>query len=198
MKVKICGLSRETDILAVNTAMPDYIGYVLAKSRRQVSVEEVKRLNAKLDSGIKRTGVFVNHAKEKIAELLLDGTLDVAQLHGNETQEDILWLKQKTGKTVIKALSMSSNLDWEFWNTSSADYLLLDNGTGGTGKRFDWKLLSLCKKPFFLAGGLNRSNIVEALQTNAYALDISGGVETDGKKDAEKIQDLVTTVRHPV
>lgn len=195
MKVKICGLTREADIRAVNKAMPDYIGYVFAESRRQVSPEEVKKLNAKLDSNIRKTGVFVNHDREKIAALLLDGTLDAAQLHGNEPEEDILWLKKETGKTVIKALSMSSALDWRFWNASSADYLLLDNGAGGTGKRFDWSLIASCKKPFFLAGGLHLNNLNEALQTNAYAVDISGGAETDGKKDAKKIWDIVYTVR---
>lgn len=196
MNIKICGLKRIEDIEAVNLAMPDYIGYVLAKSKRQVTVEHVKSLNQKLNPLIQKTGVFVNSSKEDIARLLLEGIIDIAQLHGNETEEEICWLQQNTGKTIVKAVSMSSDVDMNRWNASSADYLLLDNGSGGTGCRFDWNLIALCTKPFFLAGGLNLDNLKEALQTNAYALDVSGGAETDGTKDAKKIQNIVSIVRN--
>ena len=108
-KVKICGLTRLEDIQAVNRYMPDYIGFVFAeKSRRFVSPQSAKELKRKLSSDITSVGVFVNEAKEQIARLLDDHTIDMAQLHGQETEQEIRWIKIQTGKSVIKAVSVQS------------------------------------------------------------------------------------------
>lgn len=196
MKIKICGLTREQDIQAVNQWMPDYIGFVFAeKSRRYISKQQAERLKKKLSSDIQAVGVFVNEPKEKIARFFMENTIDIAQLHGQETEEEISWIKEQTGKPVIKAISVSGETDVQYWQNSCADYLLFDNGIGGTGLTFDWNLIKKNKKPYFLAGGIGLHNITEAMKQGAYAIDLSGGVETDGQKDAKKIADIVHSVR---
>lgn len=195
-KVKICGLTRFEDIQAVNLYKPDYIGFVFAeKSRRFVSPQRAAELKRELSPDLTAVGVFVNEEKEKIASLLLKNTIAIAQLHGQETEQEICWIKEQTGKPVIKAVSVRSKLDIDMWLNSCADYLLLDNGAGGTGRSFDWSLIKECTKPFFLAGGIDRNNIAEALKKGAYAIDLSGGVETNGLKDPEKISEIIKIVR---
>lgn len=194
-KIKICGLKRDADIETVNKYMPDYIGFVLAPSRRQVTPEQAARMKSMLRPEIAAVGVFVNEERCKVAKLLMNGIIDIAQLHGNETEEDILWLREKTGKPVIKAVSVKIAEDIISWKDSSADYLLFDNGPGGTGRTFDWNAIGDFDKPFFLAGGLCADNIKMALEYNPYCVDISGGVETDGCKDADKIKQIIEKVR---
>lgn len=195
-KIKICGLTRAEDIQAVNRYLPDYIGFVFAeKSRRFISPLSAKKLKQNLSSDITAVGVFVNDAKEKIAELLDNGTIDIAQLHGQETEQEILWIKEQTGKSVIKAVSVQSESDIDRWQNSHVDYLLFDNGTGGTGKTFNWNLITECTKPYFLAGGIGLNNLAEALKKGAYAIDLSGGAETNGLKDPDKIAKIIEITR---
>lgn len=196
MKIKICGLTRDQDIQAVNQWKPDYIGFVFVeKSRRYISRQQAERLKKKLSRDIQAVGVFVNEPKEKIARFFMENTIDIAQLHGQETEEEISWIKEQTGKSVIKAISVSAETDVQYWQNSCADYLLFDNGTGGTGLAFDWNLIKENKKPYFLAGGIGLHNITEAMKQGAYAIDLSGGVETNGQKDSKKIADIVHSVR---
>ena len=196
MKIKICGLTREQDIQAVNQWKPDYIGFVYAeKSRRYVSRQQAARLKKNLSPDIQAVGVFVNESKEKIVRLFMENTIDIAQLHGQETEEEISWIKEQTGKPVIKAISVNAESDVQYWQNSCADYLLFDNGTGGTGLTFDWHLIKENKKPYFLAGGIGLHNITDAMKQKAYAIDLSGGVETDGQKDPKKIAEIVQIAR---
>lgn len=196
-RIKICGLSRPCDIDYVNAAGPDYIGFVFAKSRRQVSVGQAKALKEKLDPGICAVGVFVNERPEAIAGLVWDGVIDMVQLHGQEDETYIDKLRKLLSSSpvaIIKAFSVKTSEDVEKACQSSADYILLDHGAGGTGHSFDWNLVRTVKRPFFLAGGLGPDNIERACGTGAYALDVSSGVETDGFKDREKINLLINTV----
>ena len=165
-KIKICGIRRATDIEIVNKYRPDYIGFIFyKKSKRYISEADAMEL------------------------------IDIAQLHGTEPEEDILFIKKMTGRPVIKAVSVETQSDCEKYNESGADYILLDNGKGGTGKCFDWKLIGNVTKPFFLAGGINESNIDEAIAISPYAVDVSGGVETDGFKDEDKIRKIINKCR---
>lgn len=195
VKIKICGLMRAEDIEAVNKYRPDYVGFVLAPSKRRVSAQDVRRMSAKLEPSIQRVGVFVDEDREMLAKIAENGIIDIIQLHGHESEEDIVWLKARTKAAVIKAVSVRTGEDIEANRHSVADYLLLDNGAGGTGSTFDWSTLENIKRPFFLAGGLNASNIEEALKYNPYCVDVSSGVETAGRKDAAKIQKIIDIVR---
>jgi phosphoribosylanthranilate isomerase len=197
MKIKICGLFREGDIDYVNEALPDFIGFVFAKSRRQVSVAWAEAMRPKLRAEITPVGVFVNEPLANVAKLLKDHTIDMAQLHGSEDESYIKELRSLTGKPIIKAVRVLSREDIQNAEQSSADFLLLDNGSGGSGKSFDWNLVGQVQKPFFLAGGLTIDNIEQAIKaTNPYAADLSSGVETDGKKDKNKILEIVRRIKH--
>lgn len=202
-KIKICGLFRDCDIDYVNEAMPDYIGFVFAKSRRQVSAVWAEAMRPKLKPEIIPVGVFVNESLSKVAELLNDNIIELAQLHGNENETYIQELKTLSDKPIIKAVRVLSQQDIEGAQDTLADFLLLDNGAGGTGESFDWSLVSKLKqqqqqqKPFFLAGGLNPGNLEQAIAaTSPYAVDISSGVETDGLKDGAKILEIVRRMRN--
>jgi len=200
-KIKICGLKRIEDIIAANNYKPDFIGFIFfTKSKRYVSFEDAAALKKTLDENIKAVGVFVNEDINTCVKLYTEKVIDYIQLHGSETKEDIKKIKVSCDAPVIKAVSVKSVNDILFWDDSLADFLLLDNGSGGSGERFDWSALSDYikfheekddAKPVFLAGGINLSNIKEALKYPSYALDLSGGAETDGLKDSKKMEELI-------
>lgn len=195
--VKICGLTRPEDIAAVNRARPDYAGFVFwPKSRRAVDAETALALRRALDPGIPAVGVFVDRPTEDILRLLRMGAIDIAQLHGHETPEDIIKLREYGGKPVWKAFRVRSEGDVARAGTSPADLVLLDNGYG-TGERFDWGLLSRpLGRPWLLAGGLTPENIPGAVRAfSPWGIDISSGVETDGRKDPDKIMAAIAAAR---
>ena len=197
-KIKICGLRRPEDIAYVNEAKPDFVGFIIdvPKSRRNVPREKVRELTALLSPEILPVGVFVNAPMETILSLVTDGTLKAVQLHGQESQSYLEKLKKQVAVPLIRAFSIRSPEDLTEAEKSPANFVLLDNGAGGTGETFDWSLLSSFDRPFFLAGGLRLENITEAVSRfHPYALDLSSGVETDGYKDKEKIIAAVAAVR---
>lgn len=196
-RIKLCGLKRMEDIQKANELKPDYIGFVFAqKSKRAVTKELAKELKAKLDESIQVSGVFVNEDPDTILELLEEGIIDVAQLHGSEDETYIEKLKEKTKSPVVKAFSIEGDEDIEMANRSSADYVLLDSGAGGTGTSFDWSLVAKMKRDYFLAGGLTIDNVDASIRMlHPFAVDVSSGIETDGVKDPEKMEKFVEKVR---
>jgi phosphoribosylanthranilate isomerase len=201
MKIKICGLFRDEDIGYVNEAVPDFIGFVFAKSRRQVTAEKAAKLRNNLREGITPVGVFVDAPAEEVAALYRDGVIAIAQLHGSESPDYIAELKERCGAPVIKAARVESREDIVRAASFGADYLLLDHGSGGTGQRVDGSLLGDeyylggLSIPCFLAGGIDLNNIEEALRYRPFAVDVSSGAETGSVKDREKILRLVEKVR---
>lgn len=195
-KIKCCGLSRFCDIEAANRLMPEYIGFVFApKSRRYVSVEKARLLKQALSPAIKAVGVFVNETPQQIAALIDEGVIDIVQLHGNEDEAYIEKLRTFTDAPIIRAFCIETAADVEKAAQSTADAILLDSGAG-SGKVFNWKLLTEIKRPYFLAGGLSANNITKALQhLTPYAVDVSSGIETDGDKDQEKMAAFIAAVR---
>lgn len=197
VKVKICGLKRLEDIEIVNRYKPDYIGFVFADSKRIVSHDLASELKDNLDSDIIPVGVFVDAPQEEILKLYNEGIIEAAQLHGSESEDYINELKKKTDGElmVIKAIEMSEDIDLSDYEKSHADYLLLDSGKG-SGKTFDWRLIGKdLKKEFFLAGGLNSSNVNEAIgEFDPYAIDLSSSLETDGFKDETKIKEIMEVI----
>ena len=196
-KIKLCGLTRFCDIEVVNDLRPEYIGFVFApKSRRFVSPEQAAALKQALSPEILAVGVFVDGQMEQIAALLSAGIIDIAQLHGGEDEAYIGRLRACTDKPIIKAFLVDSEADLYRAQESTADYVLLDSGSGGTGTAFDRELLTKIDRPYFLAGGLTVSSVAEAVERwRPYAVDVSSGIETDGKKDPEKMRRFVGCVR---
>ena len=198
-KIKLCGLSRKCDIEWVNALKPEYIGFVFwSKSKRNVPPEKAKELKNLLSPDIKAVGVFVDEPIENVAELLNDNIIDIAQLHGGEDEEYIKKLRMLSGKPIIKAFLLKSDIDAERAEKSTADYILVDSGTG-TGKSFDWELLKNISRPYFLAGGLCCENISQAITAlDPYAVDVSSGIETNGCKDKNKMAAFVAAVRKEI
>jgi phosphoribosylanthranilate isomerase len=200
MKIKICGISRDEDIDHINEAMPDYTGFVFAPSKREVSPAQAAKLRRRLADGITPVGVFVNAPVKDIIALYHDGVISIAQLHGNEDEAYIKRLKETSVKDgtplpVIKVIR-GGELAQGTTLTTDADYYLVDSGAG-SGLSFDWNVLNVIQfdKPWFLAGGINAENIRQAMSFNPFCIDISGGAETDGVKDREKIVQLAALVR---
>ena len=184
-RIKLCGLTRPEDIAAANALQPEYIGFVFApKSRRYVSRKLAAELKAQLSPGIQAVGVFVNEAPETVAGLLNAGIIEIAQLHGLTARP--LW--QAFRVTNAESLAKAEK--------SPADLVLLDSGAGGTGRAFDWALLENFKRDYLLAGGLGPENAADAVERlHPYGVDVSSGIETDGKKDPAKMEAFVRAVR---
>ncbi|MBC5733094.1 MULTISPECIES: phosphoribosylanthranilate isomerase [Lawsonibacter] len=197
-RIKICGLTRPEDVRYVNTAKPDWCGFILnfPSSRRNVTPEQARALRAGLDPDIRPVGVFVDRPVEEVAALLNSGVISVAQLHGREDNAYISVLRTLApGCVVWRAFQLRSQADLAAADASGADLVLLDNGRG-TGQTFDWSLAGSVHRPFLLAGGLTPESIPRAVAAlRPYGLDLSSGVETDGVKDPAKIQAAVTAAR---
>lgn len=203
-KIKLCGLSRPQDILAANALRSEYIGFVFApKSPRYVSFQQAGKLKELLEKNIQAVGVFVKEKPEIVAELLNQGVIDLAQLHGGEDEDYICRLRRLTKKPIIQAFSIAlrdgpaaaeeilAEEEIAAAEKSSADYVLLDSGKGGTGKVFNWECIRGIKRPYFLAGGLEPGNVADAIKRiRPYGVDVSSGIETDGRKDEKRWRSL--------
>ena len=209
-KVKICGLTRSEDIECANRVKPDFIGMVFyAKSKRAVTLEQAAQLKAQLAPSIKAVGVFVNAEIDFIAKLAQASIIDIIQLHGDEDADYITSLRQELANKnvsvpIIKAIRVRSEESLLNLEQYQVDFFLFDTYKpgqyGGTGERFNLELEGVTiPKPYFIAGGLDASNIAEVIAANpkAFAVDVSGGVEdaATGLKSPQKIEDFVSQVR---
>lgn len=196
MEIKLCGMRREADIQAANDLLVNYIGFVFAKnSKRYITPDNAASMRRQLLPRIKAVGVFVDEDVKNVAELLNSNIIDVAQLHGNEDEEYIKRLRILTDKPIIKAFKIKAREDLVGIASSSANYVLLDSGSG-SGSVFDWDLIKSVERPYFLAGGLNAGNIEEAIRTlRPHAIDVSSGIEINGYKDIRKMTEFVEKAR---
>lgn len=197
VKVKICGLMRPEDIDAVNEYRPDLAGFILARGRRRsLTDQQMRELVRALRPEIQSVAVFLDQDPAWIAELAAQDLMDVIQLHGQESNEEIRFLRENTDKKIIKAFRIEKADDIRTAQESEADLVLLDSGVGGTGEVFDWSLPEQMHRPYILAGGLNPENVRTALgQMHPYAVDVSSGVETGHCKDPKKIRQFIHAVR---
>lgn len=199
-KIKICGITRKEDIEYLNELMPDYAGFVFAKSKRKVTFEKALELIRLLDKNITPVGVFQNENVEVVVQFAKNLNLKIIQLHGDE---DDAYIKKISGFKVWKACSVDVENGKINGNINcSSEGILMDsmkgNSAGGTGMCFNWdviKSLDIDKK-LILAGGLNPENIRDAIDiVKPYAVDVSSGVEENGFKDYEKIKKIIYKVR---
>lgn len=203
VKVKICGLKRVQDIEIVNNFRPDYIGFVFAPSKRQISLDEAKHLKSLLHPSIRAVGVFVNESIENILKYEAEKAIDIIQLHGDEGIVYLKKLKKASHLPIIKAFRIkderSLEEQYELLKSEDFDFALLDtyhpSNYGGSGECFNWQLLKKVHRPYFLAGGIGIENIEEALSHLPYAIDVSSKVETNGVKDGDKIKQLMEKLR---
>jgi len=199
-KIKICGLKRIEDINYVNECKPDYIGFVFAGTKRKISFEKAVLLKSSLSKDIKAVGVFVNEPIENIIQMTNRGIIDIIQLHGDEDEDYIKELKSQTDKPIIKAIRVKDKEDIYRADELNVEYLLLDTYSkdeyGGSGIPFNHDIIPKVKHKYFLAGGININNIKDVIaSTDAYCIDVSSSVESDGIKDYNKIKDIIDAVR---
>jgi len=193
-KVKICGLSNIEAVETAVSAGADYIGFVFAPSKRQVTVEQAIELVKFIPSHIQTVGVFVSPSRAELLEAVDKVGLDFAQVHGQVV--DKLFENLPCGS--IQAVQIDEGGDVP---NSQADYLLFDAPVAGSGQTFDWGQLDTTElaQPFFIAGGLNEDNVARAIQYfSPFAVDVSSGVETDGQKDHEKIRRFIERVKNGI
>lgn len=196
LRVKLCGMSRDEDIVAVNDAGPDLCGFVInfPRSPRSVSPESLGQLVGELDETILAVGVFVDQPTAFVAQVAHD-LVDVVQLHGSERNSYIARLRTLTDAPIIQAFRVRTSADVMRANASFADLVLLDNGWG-TGRPFDWSLIGGVRCPFMLAGGLTADNVAGAIRSlSPWGVDMSSGIETDGRKDSQKIKAATQAAR---
>ena len=196
-KVKICGLMRPQDVKAVNEYMPDYAGFIFATSRRQLSIQQAKELISHLNGDIKRVGIFVNERPDVINMTKKQCGLDVVQVY-----QDGYYIDSAIEGEVWMGIRVKDEDSLEELSKTKADAYLLDaynpKAYGGTGEKFNWDIAYTASRQakIVLAGGLDSSNVEEAIKTaDPYAVDVSSGVETNGVKDAGKIRKFIEIVR---
>ena len=195
-KIKICGLTRASDVRVANQLGIDYAGFVFAKSRRQVSPEEAKILISELSSNIRTVGVFVDRPKEDVQRIAQVCGLDIVQLHGSESA-----MGYDLDRQVWKSVSVKDDEELKLLEDQGASGVVYDTFSpaqaGGTGKQFAWKKALPGEGVIRIAaGGLDAGNVEQCISILAPdVVDISSGVETEGVKDPEKMRQFVRSVR---
>ena len=193
-KVKICGLSNIEAVETAVSAGADYIGFVFAPSKRQVTVEQATELAEIIPANVKKVGVFVSPNRTELLEAIEKVGLDLVQIHAQVADD----LFENLPCASIQAVQVDG--DGHVTN-SQADYLLFDAPVAGSGQTFDWGQLDTAElsQSFFIAGGLNEDNVARAIQHfSPFAVDVSSGVETDGQKDHEKIRRFIERVKNGI
>lgn len=201
IRVKICGIQDEGAALAAADAGANAIGLVFAPSRRQIDAAQARRIAGALPPFVSRVGVVVNEPLDRLRALIADARLDAVQLHGDETP-DYCAAAREFGVTVIKAVPVAGPLDLERLRALPVSAILLDTHRsgqrGGTGEPFDWRLAAPVAEamPVILSGGLSPENVRAGIAAvRPYGVDVSSGVETDGRKDPEKIRAFIAAAR---
>jgi len=205
-RAKICGITRIEDIHSAVNAGVDAIGFVFyAPSPRSVTIEQAKELATHIPAYVQIVGLFVNATFDEIAQVLEEVPLDILQFHGDETAEQCQQLAAQTKRRWYKAIQVKPELDVintiKSYQHAGASAVLLDAWhpelKGGTGHSFDWSQFPTLNVPLILAGGLKPENIEDAIKTTrAYAVDVSGGVESaKGIKDQQLIEHFMQGVQ---
>ncbi len=195
--LKYCGNHSLEDIVITAQSSADYLGFVFAPSKRQVNARQVGQWLKKVEVSQQIVGVFVNPTFREIDAVLEEVSLDVIQCHGEEQPEFLKTIKEKYHITVWKVIHHSSNaLATMQTFRGIADGFVIDSKVrgqrGGTGVQFDWKAIPLYQQeaisqqvPYFIAGGINVSTITQLLSYDPIGIDLSSGIEINGRKSSE-------------
>ena len=203
--VKICGITSEEDLKAAKELGAGFVGFVLEeKSKRYINLRRLKSLSMITREPLKSVALLVDPSDDFLERLLMSSKVDYIQLHGEESPERVEEIAKITNVPLIKAIGVEKESDLLSIRKyeGSVDYILLDskvkeNGhlKGGRGISFNWDIIRgfNFNKPWFLAGGLNANNVINAMKvTGAKMLDVSTGVETKpGKKSFDKMRKFI-------
>lgn len=196
-KIKVCGITSREEAQFVASLGPDAIGFVFAESKRRVKPELVKEVVSALPPFIQKVGVFVNEDIEKVREVYHTCGLSMVQLHGDESPDYCAALNLP----IIKAIAVKNEAEVKRAAEYKVQAILLDTFIpgmpGGTGRCFSWEMVTNYQgPPLIVAGGLHADNVTEAIKRlRPYAVDVSSGVESNGKKDFQKVKDFIQNIR---
>lgn len=193
VKVKICGLMDQFTVEAACDMGADFLGFVFAKSKRQVTPEAVAAMTINVPKRVKKVGVFVSPKIEEVKETIDIAKLDLVQIH------QVI----PAGRLPVPLIAAQNGETSDGTLPFGADYLLLDapsqDFAGGNGKTFDWQALdvsTLPQKQLMVAGGLQVNNVASVIDHfQPIAVDVSSGVEINGIKDLEKIKAFIERVK---
>ena len=199
---KVCGITTPREGTFAAESGADAIGLVFAESLRRISVEEAREITAALPEGILKVGVFVNAEPAEVLRIAREVGLDYAQLHGDESPEDVDAVREG-GLKVMKALRVRGAESLGAIDDYGADLFLLDawseKARGGTGERFDWALAKSLKGRgnIVVSGGLGPENVREAVRLlEPYGVDASSSLEdAPGKKNDERVRRFVSAAK---
>ena len=205
-RAKICGITRIEDIHSAVNAGVDAIGFVFyAPSPRSVTIQQAQELAKHIPAYVQIVGLFVNATADEVTQVLEHVPLDMLQFHGDESAEQCQQIAAQTKRRWYKAIQVKPELDIikaiKSYQHAGASAVLLDAWhpelKGGTGHSFDWSQFPTLNVPLILAGGLKPENIEDAIKTTrAYAVDVSGGVESaKGIKDQQLIEHFMQGVQ---
>jgi len=188
MMVKICGITNRDDAMAAVEAGASAVGFNFYRdSPRYVSPTGAAMISSKISASVWKVGVFVNETPEVIAKIALDVGLDVAQLHGTSDALGIrIWRACRPDASLIACMG-----------DDTAEALLLDSPSegqhGGTGRTFDWSRARVNLKKIIIAGGLDASNVRQAIEeAQPWGVDACSRLErSPGLKDHEKMRKFV-------
>lgn len=205
-EIKICGIKTLEDVNIINRYDIQYAGFIFSKrSKRCINSEIAKKLILNLREDIKAVGVFTDTDVDEIYKIASECNLNICQLHSDETLNDCKKLKKHM--SVWKSISVKSFISTDYIQNYAdcVDRILLDTYKegvlGGSGETFNWDLANNLSSKYsvVLAGGLNESNILKAIEkVKPQAVDICSGVETDSKKDEVKIKNIVRRIRNGI
>lgn len=207
LMIKICGMREPDNILKVANLEPDLMGFIFyPASLRYVSLTSDPDIFEGIPAGIRKAGVFVNTGSDMLIRTIRKFSLDIVQLHGNETPEICRQMKQE-GVQVIKTFNIKAGEDFKLCSDyiSCTDYFLFDSltsGYGGSGKKFNWKLLDSYEQdhPFFLSGGIAPGDADAILKINNpafYGIDVNSKFEVrPGVKDLEMLKEFICNIRN--
>ncbi len=201
MIVKVCGIQSLDAANVVSEQQANMIGFVFTPSKRRISPQKAALIAKELPSSIKKVGVFVNESISNIKFIAKLVGLDIIQLHGDESAN----FAKEIPYLVIKAFSID-DIENEDISNYPCDYYLIDSPPttyrGGSGKTFQWNRvneLNINKNKLIIAGGLAADNVEQAIKTaNPVGVDVSSGVETNGKKDLQKIKSFIQTAKNTI
>lgn len=206
----------------MNACHPDYVGFVFASSRRQVSAAEAKEIAGRLDPDIRRVGVFAGNPPDEVARVAAEVGLFAVQLHFDTTPEYFSGLKVELRARAGEGIEIWQRIAVPYTAGSASDILtrtvgypplssfdallfdvVVSGKDGGSGVPFPWKIgkaaveaLRPLRQRIIVAGGINARNVREAIQVfSPYAVDASGSLETDGYKDRDKVEEFIRAVR---
>ncbi|SDL32616.1 phosphoribosylanthranilate isomerase [Halarsenatibacter silvermanii] len=200
IRVKVCGMIESKNLQKIASMGVDAVGFILAESERQVTLEQAEKLSRDLPPFISRVGVVLNPSHGQLKKIDASNQFDCIQFHGQENPEMLASVSTRT----IKAISIENQEDLkDVEKYSEADYLLFDsrNGSrrGGTGEKFNWDYLDSIDPPapIILAGGLGPDNIIEGIsRVKPAAVDLNSRLERKpGIKDPEILQEVLVRLR---